>query len=560
MTGTRDLPRGHGGERALGAPDEKPGPGPGWQTRCLGHSPNGMVATAHHLATAAGVEVLQDGGNAFDAAAAAAFALAVCEPAASGLGGQTMMIVDVAGRRRIVLDGSSRAPHRLVPGNLVQDDLLHGHRATTVPSTPATLAYAVQQFGKLPLARVLAPGIRAAREGFEVTPLLHSLFEGKLDALRAGSAGPIFLREGRPPAAGERLRQPTLAATLERLAAAGIEDFYRGDIAAALVRDMQEHHGLLHADDLAQIPWPLERRPYSASFRGRRVFTVGPPGAGRAMIFLLNMLDCLPPSEVDLDTPRGAQLFVLADHQAQHDRKDRPYDPHLYPQVPREQMISRAYARASARRLRKRLDEAGSGRPPIPAEAGGEALGRGETTHLSVMDRQGNVVGLTQSIERVFGSCEASPELGFIYNNYLSTFEYVDISHPHYLRPGAAPWASVAPCIMYNGRRPELVIGSPGSERIVSAIAQVLLRLSNHEPLDAVAAPRLHGALDGTVSLEQERFDPAVLEHLRAHSDGLVDRGAWSFFLGCVQLVVRQGEEFVGVADPRRDGSAEGPP
>lgn len=223
-------------------------------------------------------------------------------------------------------------------------------------------------------------------------------------------------------------------------------------------------------------------------------------------------------------------------------------------------MVHRNYAEKVSRRLADEVAEgagAGSRSPEGPAAAAFRDAS-GETTHLSGMDTDGNVLGLTQSIERVFGSWEASPESGFIYNNYLSTFEYLDISHPHYLRPGAGPWASVAPSIIYEENHPELVIGSPGSERIVSAIVQVLVRLHDHDPLRAVAAPRLHGALDGSVSLEQDRIQPAVVSRLKSQGFPLKDRGPWSFFMGCVQLVAREDGYLVGVADPRRDGSAEG--
>jgi len=183
----------------------------------------------------------------------------------------------------------------------------------------------------------------------------------------------------------------------------------------------------------------------------------------------------------------------------------------------------------------------------------------GDTTHLSVMDKSGNVVALTQSIERVYGSCTASPELGFLYNNYMLAFEDEDMTHPYYLRPNAVPWASVAPTIIFKNRRSWLTIGSPGSGRIVSSIAQVLLRLRNQLPFEAVDAPRLHCSVEGLVSLEAARMRsdiPVALEHHGFHVD---IRDPYSFYLGCVQLVMRDGDKFIGVADPRRDGSAGGP-
>jgi gamma-glutamyltranspeptidase/glutathione hydrolase len=153
----------------------------------------------------------------------------------------------------------------------------------------------------------------------------------------------------------------------------------------------------------------------------------------------------------------------------------------------------------------------------------------------------------------------ATPSLGFLYNDYLSAYDVDDISHPYYLRPNAPPWGSVAPTIGFRGRRPWLAIGSPGSERIVTAILQVLLRLGSHTPFDAVAAPRLHATLDGKVSLEISRFRDDLPPLLEKHGFTVDPRDPFSFYMGCVQMVMRSREGLIGVADPRRDGSAGGP-
>ena len=182
----------------------------------------------------------------------------------------------------------------------------------------------------------------------------------------------------------------------------------------------------------------------------------------------------------------------------------------------------------------------------------------GETTHLSVMDSQGNVVSLTQSIERVFGAKTVTPSLGFLYNNYMSAFEYEDITHPYYMRPNGVPWASVAPTIILRNKEPWLAIGSPGSERIAPAILQVLLRLNHQSPFDAVAAPRIHCSYDGKVSLEAAYMRDDIPEALKQRGFTIDKRGPMSFYLGCIQMVLKERGEFIGVADPRRDGAAAG--
>ena len=503
-----------------------------------------MVTTAHHSATEAGVKVLEKGGNAIDAAVAASLALGVCEPSASGLGGQTMMLVHHAeSRRTFALDGSSHAPSRAVVeafGNF-KAERRRGYRASTVPSTPAVCQYALEHYGRLKWATVLEPAIELALHGYEVSMLQYRLARRELKYLKSHTGAKFFLDGNRPYRAGKLLRQPELATTLQRLAAQGVEDFYVGETADLIAGDMEANDGFIRKDDLGQIPYPIERRPVTGKLDSSRVFTMPPPGAGRTLIQMLNVYQQLPATRTELDTPQGAVLLAEIIRRAFIDRQDRPFDPNLYSQVPSKKMLSQEYSQQVARQISKRI------------------LSHGETTHVSVMDGEGNVVALTQSIESVYGSCCATPALGFLYNNYLSAFEYQDVSHPHYLRPNAVPWASVAPTILFRGRKPWIAIGSPGNERITSSILQVLLRLRHSSPFAAVDAPRLHCSLKGTVSLEASRMRDDIPRELEKYGFQIDPRKPYSFYLGCVQMVVSEKGEFIGVADPRRDGAAAGP-
>lgn len=505
-----------------------------------------MVATQHYLATEAGAAMLRSGGNAVDAAVAAAFALGVVEPAASGLGGQTVILLHLGKNgRKFCLDGGSRAPHRTPPGQLERFDQLRGHKATTVPTTPAVLTWALRRYGTKSLEEVLEPAIEAAASGYPVSQLQHRLTEHEGRYLKSFSGGKLLLRNGKTAyPVGSTFRQPALANTLWRLARAGVEDFYQGEIALAIHNDMVVNDGLVRDDDLAQIPWPVERKPLTARHGDRRVYTFGPPGAGRALVEALNLIGQFPLESCDPDTLEGALLLTHVLLRANLDRSDRPEDPVLFSEeITRGEGITYIeYAQRAAGRIRSRIETPG------------------ETTHLSAMDADGNAVALTQSIERVFGSFSASPELGFLYNNYMSAFEYGDIRHPYYLRPGAMPWTSVAPTLVFEGDSPWLALGSPGSERIVSAILQVLLRLGRGaSPYDAVEAPRLHCSIRGAVSLEAERMHDGIVPLLQSQGFDVDIREPFSFFLGCVQLVRHENGTFLGVADPRRDGSARGP-
>jgi gamma-glutamyltranspeptidase/glutathione hydrolase len=506
-------------------------------------SKKGMVATAHFRATEAAQAILAQGGNAIDAAVCAAFALGVCEPSASGLGGQTMALFYYAETSKtIAFDGSSKAPHRVPPGELRKKELLRGHKATTVPSTPAVLAYLLKTYGTMSLSEVIRPAINLAEKGFKITELNHSLMQSRLEHLKAGTASKFFLKNGRAYKVGAIFKQPVLAETLKRIAQEGVEDFYQGEIAKEIHDDMVNNDGFIRDDDLAQIPWPIERKPLSCRFRGNRVHTFGEPGAGRTLVQMLNVVNKFSPEKCNPDTPHGALLLSEIIRRANLDRQDRPYDPNFYPQVQGKRMLKDEYAELVAKQIKKRLRS-----------------GRGDTTHLSAMDNQGNVVSLTQSIERIYGSFSASPKLGFLYNNYMSAFEYKDITHPNYLRPAAAPWASVAPTIVFKGRKPWLAIGSPGSERIAPAILQVLMRLNYQSPYDAVASPRLHCSIKSKVSLEASRMRDDIPKLLQKYGYSIDPRNPYSFYLGCVQLVMFENKEFIGVADPRRDGSAGGP-
>ncbi len=512
----------------------------------VGVSTKGMVSTQHYLATQAGSDILNQGGNAIDAAIAAAFALGVVEPTASGLGGQTMMLIHLAEQdRTFCLDGGSRAPNRTPPGALGRAEQLRGYRAATVPSTPAVLGHALRHYGTKSLEEVLVPAIHNARYGYRISPLQYYLSKRELKYLKLFPSRKFFLKNGeRLYPIGSFFKQEVLAQTLDTLAKEGIEDFYQGSIAKLIHDDMEANDGLIRDDDLAQIPWPVERQSLETDIFGKTVHTFGPPGAGRTLIQALNMLEQFPKNILDPDMPLGVLLLAHVIRKANLDRSDRPADPSLFAQELElaEDITDLNYAKRVSKRIERRM------------------FGKGDTTHLSVIDRFGNAVALTQSIERVYGSFTASESLGFLYNNYMSAFEYQDITHPYYLRPNAVPWASVSPTIIFNNKDPWLSIGSPGSQRIVSAILQVLLRLERGAtPFDAVEAPRMHCSINGRVSLEATRMRSDIPKLLESHGFSIDIRDPYSFYLGAVQLVLNQNSEFIGVADPRRDGSAQGP-
>ncbi len=520
----------------------------------------GMVASGFPDATNAGARILAEGGNAVDAACAVGFALGVCEPQASGLGGQTVALLHFDGQTTAI-DGSSRVPSLAHTERIErQRELRLGYRATTVPSTPATLGWLHSRYGRLPWSEIIAPAIEIARDGYAITALQRDLQERELRYfLRpfGRTAARYFLKHGETPyESGDIFRQPDLANLLELIARGGVEAFYQGDVAEQIDRDMREHDGFLRADDLALIPWPIVRRALRRRYRGVTLATMPPPGAGRVLLLVMMMLNHLKTVALRDVTPENLHFLAESLRKAFLRRIDRPYDPNSYAQVQNKVLLSRHYARGLADSIRDDID---ASLPTVDPEVDEF----GETTHFSVMDADGNAVAVTQSIELVYGSKAAADGLGFLYNNYLSALDTEEPSHPYYLRPGAVPWSTAAPTIVFHDRQPWIALGSPGSERIFSSLAQVLSRIVDGSyPLDAaIDAPRIHCSVGGQISLEAERFDPAVVERLREAGYRIDEHDAYAFYLGCVQAVLRRqsGAGFQGSADPRRDGSAAAP-
>jgi gamma-glutamyltranspeptidase/glutathione hydrolase len=519
---------------------------------------NGMVATARGLATRIGVGMLENGGNAVDAAVAAAFALSVCEPQASGLGGQGMAIIHMDGQT-LAIDGSSRVPARALCLDLGGNDKFLGHRASTVPSTPAMLGYLHLKFGTLPWEEILAPAIKLAKKGFELTPMQCALQARELDLFKmvAGRSGAeAFLQDGEKPfKPGQVFMQHDLSQVLELLASDGPRAFYLGPIAERIDEDMRANQGFVRSEDLALIPWPVERPCVMRNFREIQVAAMPPPGAGRDLLLVLMALSNLPPEFLAKGTPASYHFLAETFRKAFLQRRQHPISPNHYLQWPDRIMTNPDFARSMAQSIKEHMDQKLPDTDPPPDG--------GETTHISVMDAKGNAVSLSQSIESIYGSKAAASGLGFMYNNYLNTLVNKDPSHPYYLRPGAVPWTTVAPSIMFLDGRPWLTVGSPGSERIYSSITQFMVHLvdGGRSMFEAMAMPRMHCSLGGIISLEAGRFDPKVVEHLESLGYEIDRREDHSFYLGAITSAMRcrTMPGFMGVAEIRRDGQAAGP-
>lgn len=509
----------------------------------------GMVATAFPDATRAGVEMLRRGGNAVDAACAAALALGVCEPQASGLGGQTMALIHLDGRT-LTLDGSGRAPSRIKPGTIDPDQLKTGYLASTIPTTPAVLGRMQRRYGRLAWGDVVGPAIDIARNGYAITPLQHFLQGRELPLFQnipSRSGARYFLKNGSTPyGEGDLFRQPELAELLTLIQSGGPEVFYTGSPAKTIDEDMRANGGFLRADDLADIPWPMERPAISGRYRGLDVLTMPPPTPGRILLMLLRLLESRPPEFLTSGSVESIRFWAEAIKTVLLERRENTVRAEFY-------VSSRDMAIDPSTLFLN--EEMGPGLD-VPSPLGGE------TTHLSVMDAKGNAAAITQSVNMVYGSKSAAQGLGFIYNNYLLDSNLTDPSHPHYLKPGSIPYSYVSPTLIMHDRRPWLLVGSPGSERIVSAVAQFISNVVDHGlPIsEAMIRPRFHCSLQNKISIEADRFPGSIVAGLESAGYTIGRRKPYSFFLGAIHAVLacRTRKGFQGVAEIRRDGLAAG--
>lgn len=520
-------------------------------------APYGMVASAFPEATQAGVEMLQKGGNAVDAACATALTLGVCEPQSSGLGGQSSVILHFKGKT-FALDGSSRVPSLAHISKFGNGERSKGYRATTIPTTVAVMGYLNFKYGRLEWKDIVQPAIRIASEGYRITELQHGLQKRELDnflKIPSKSGAKYFLKNGNEPyQPGDLFIQPDLANTLLYLAEHGPRSFYQGMIAKRIDDDMRVNKGFLRADDLALMPWPIERKILKRHYRSVSIATAPPPAAGRTLLLVMLMLRQLPVKVIRQESPQFYHFFSETLRKAFLFRTQRPFDPNTFFQISDKKMINRKFAQEQAKSIRDRID------PDLPLVDPKEE--DGETTHLSAMDGEGNAIGITQSIELSYGARTAAEGLGFLYNNYVRALDINDPSHPHFLRPNATPWTSVAPSIIFYKNSPWIVTGSPGSERIYSSVAQFLTNmLDKGESMDrAIEKPRLHCSLGGKVSIEANRFNPEIVSYLEGMGYQIDRKSDYDFYFGAIHSVMKclTREGFQGAAEVRRDGAAGG--
>ncbi|MGD1077835.1 MAG: gamma-glutamyltransferase [Candidatus Sulfotelmatobacter sp.] len=554
------------------------------------HAAHAMVVSVHELASHVGVEIMQAGGNVVDAAVATGFALAVVHPAAGNIGGGGFMLIRMADGKAHFLDYREMAPAAATrdmyldaQGNVIPGASEIGYKAIGVPGSVAGMVYAEQKYGKLTLKQVMAPAIQLAREGYalswEEAADMHDRHLAEFPESRR-----VFQRNGDYYKPGEIFRQPDLARTLERIAEKP-DDFYHGALARELAAAMQKGGGLITANDLAHYE-VKEREPVHGTYRGYEVISAPPPSSGGAVLIeILNILEGYDLGKMGDRSAQSMHFTLEAFRRAFFDRAEFMGDPD-FAKIPVAQLIDKRYAAAweetidpahatPSKDLKRpaifsELEQYAAGHPPAMA-----APESNHTTHYSVMDAEGNAVAVTTTINAWFGSRVTADGLGFLLNDEMDDFsskpgvpnsDGLIQSSTNAIGPGKRPLSSMTPTIVVRDGKTVMVLGSPGSSKIITTVANVLMGVVDYgmNIQEAVNAPRFHNQwLPDVVNVEQW-FSPDtvnLLEHMGYNVEIGLRYGAhvapyWSD-AECIAVDTKTGER-LGASDVRDGGKAVG--
>jgi gamma-glutamyltranspeptidase/glutathione hydrolase len=464
-----------------------------------------MVVTAQHLATKIGVDVLKNGGNAVDAAVAVGYALAVVYPAAGNLGGGGFMTVQLADGRKTFLDFREKAPLAATAnmyldkdGNVIKGASTTGHLAVAVPGSVSGFEMARAKYGTMPRAALIAPAIKHAEEGFV-------LQQGDVDILRVATndfrkdaaSAAIFLNKGEAYNVGEKLVQPELANTLRLISEKGEDGFYKGPVAAAIVASSQAGKGIISQADLDQYK-TRELKPIECNYRGYGVVSAPPPSSGGVIICeMLNVLEGYPLKDLGFRSAQAVHYQIEAMRHAYVDRNSYLGDPDFV-NNPLDRLLDKAYAA----KIRAVIDPAKAGvsqaiKPGVAPHEGTN------TTHYSIVDKWGNAVAVTYTLNDWFGARVTAATTGVLLNNEMDDFT-VKIGVPNIyglvqgqansIAPGKRPLSSMSPTIVTKDGKPVLVVGTPGGSRIITAVLHSILNMIDYgmNVQEAVDAPRFH--------------------------------------------------------------------
>lgn len=532
-------------------------------------APQGMVATSHPLATEVALDVLKNGGNAIDAAVTAGFALAVTQPRSGNIGGGGFMLISKGdGSDPEAIDYREKAPAAATEtmfqddtGSVVKNRSRFTHLAAGVPGTVAGLALALERHGTITLKQALAPATKLARDGFIIPRRFSEGLEQARDRLERWPAtrDTFYKPDGSAWQPGERFHQPELAATLQRIADNGVDGFYQGETAELIASEMDRNGGLITLQDL-QAYRPVVRKPVHGNYRGYDIFSMSPPSSGGTHIVqILNILEGFPMAEFGHNSADAIHHMAEAMKLAYADRARYLGDTD-YVDVPLRGLISKEYAT----QLREGI-QSNRSRPASEINPGQPAAKESpETTHFSVVDKWGNAVSNTYTINFSYGSGITVEGAGFLLNNEMDDFSakpgvpnaYGLIGgEANRVEPGKRMLSSMSPTIVKKNGQNVLVTGSPGGSRIITTTLQVIVNVIDHgmNIQSAVNAPRMHHQwLPDEIRIEQG-VSPDTIRLLEQRGHSVVSGSA----MGAIQsiLIDEHGVRH-GAADPRRSTSS----
>lgn len=519
----------------------------------------GMVAAAHPDAARIGAEILERGGNAFDAAVAVAFALGVCEPNASGLGGGGFMTAyNMKTKQSVFVDFREVAPASATPdmwqvdehGAVVGGEKGEGGKSICVPGEVAGLCHIQEKFGRLSLEEVVAPAIRLAEEGVVISPVLYKdLMDNRKKLERFAEPGNPYLNEYVP---GDRLKNPDLASTMAAIAREGPQVFYTGRLAKAIVHSINSHGGDFTLSDMADFQ-VKESTPLRGFYRGYEILSSPPPSSGGTHILqCLNILEQFPLFKMEYHSPEHLHLLSEAFKMCFADRAKYMGDPNFV-QIPLKGLLSAEYAKKRASdyapfRVAPALDD-----DPFQFESS-------DTTHFSIVDKEGNVVSMTQTISAFFGSGVVPEGTGVVMNCQMRGFT-LGKGKKNSVQGGKKPLSSMSPTIILKDGQPFAAIGTPGGNRIISTMVQIISNLIDFD-MDleqAINAPRCYNDVPNIFHYES-RISCQSVQALEKAGQTVKELDAWDRYFGGVQGISFSQKEgtMTGVADPRRDGVAIG--
>jgi gamma-glutamyltranspeptidase/glutathione hydrolase len=532
---------------------------------------HGMVVTEQILASDIGTNILKSGGNAVDAAVAVGYALAVVNPCCGNIGGSGFMLIHLKTGKNIFINFRGRAPFAATPnmyldesGKIIPEKSLYGYAAVGVPGTVLGLETALKKYGTMSRQQVMLPAIKLAEFGYGLTPGDIKLMDDNLrNFKRSLNVAAIFMRQGQPYQVGDKFVQKDLANTLKLISDKGSDIFYKGSIAERIVKASKENHGILSLKDFSDYSVE-EFSPVKCSYRGYTLFSAPPPNSGGTTLCeILNIIEAYPLKSFGFHSAASVHYIVEAERFAFFDRNNKIGDPDFV-KNPVAYLTSKSYAE----KIQKRIPA--SAAVPSSELATGPVLKEGvNTTHYSIVDKFGNAVAVTYTLNSFFGANVIAGDTGFLLNNDMDDFTSkvgepnqfgLILGEVNKIQPGKRPLSAMSPTIVMKGNQLVMVLGSPGGPRIITSTLQTILNVLDYDMniQEAVDAPRFHHQwLPDVIYTEPGVFSAGVEDQLAKKGYHFSAQKSWSA-VEAIYIDPNSKKIYGGSDDRRAAGKAVG--